>query len=369
MLETVRAYAMLELTTGGERDDALEGLARYCTGEALSAAEGLIGPAQVDWLNRVRDDLESYRIALAWLIESDRHTEAAEIAWGLMFFWLIRGQAAEGLRWYELTLARPSLPPHAESQALVGAAIMLYAQGAHVRARARAIRAVALAEKTNDMEMVAQAEQLLGHIEFALGHTDAARDRFARCATDFRAVPIPWLRGFVLTGLAQVALGTGNAGGAERLLDEATPLLRHTGPWFLSLPRYLRALLEVRRGHVDEAISWLRESLTDVRELHDYFAFFYTLVPLAAAASLKGEDAWAARILGARDAVSQRTGITLVDPSVHDLSERAEREVRARLGPDRWAIAYAAGRKMTIDALLKDIDRLPIERSRNDGPP
>ena len=34
MLETVRAYAALELTAAGERDDALAGLARYCVGEA-----------------------------------------------------------------------------------------------------------------------------------------------------------------------------------------------------------------------------------------------------------------------------------------------------------------------------------------------
>jgi hypothetical protein len=47
----------------------------------------------------------------------------------------------------------------------------------------------------------------------------------------------------------------------------------------------------------------------------------------------------------------------VVDKSVNDVREQAEREVRARLGPDRWAQAYAAGRKTTIDALLKDIDR------------
>ena len=69
MLETVRAYAALELTASGERDDALEGLARYCTAEAALAAEGLVGPAQAEWLDRVRDDLENYRGALAWLIE------------------------------------------------------------------------------------------------------------------------------------------------------------------------------------------------------------------------------------------------------------------------------------------------------------
>src|SRR4029453_4038329 len=44
MLETVRAYAALELTAAGERDDALEGLARYCGREATRAAERLGGP-------------------------------------------------------------------------------------------------------------------------------------------------------------------------------------------------------------------------------------------------------------------------------------------------------------------------------------
>ena len=113
----------------------------------------------------------------------------------------------------------------------------------------------------------------------------------------------------------------------------------------------------MRRGNPDEAIALVRESLTRIRELHDKFAFVYALVPLAAAAVLKGDDAWAARILGARDAVTERTGADGRRQSVHDLREQAEREVRARLGPDRWAAAYAAGRTTSIDALLKDIDR------------
>jgi hypothetical protein len=72
--------------------------------------------------------------------------------------------------------------------------------------------------------------------------------------------------------------------------------------------------------------------------------------------ALKRNDVWAARILGIRDAVAERTGATLADPSVHELRAETERDVRARLGPDRWARAYAAGRKASIDSLLKDID-------------
>jgi predicted ATPase/DNA-binding XRE family transcriptional regulator len=356
MLETVRAYAARELTAAAERDDAMEGLVRYSTGEASLAAQGLVGAAQVEWLNRVRDDLETYRVALAWLIERGRPAEAADIAWSVMFFWLIRGHAAEGLRWYEQILTLPSLAAAAESRVLLGTAFMWYAQGELERARPGLTRALALAYDARDMEMIVQAENLCGYLEHAGGNFNAARDRFTRSVEGFRNLTIPWGTGNALSGLAGVALATGDTGLAERLLDNAASGLEPCGPWFLLLTLYFRAILAVRRGKPDEAIAWVRESLTRIRELHDKFEFVYAMVPLAAAAVLKGDDEWAARILGAREAVTETTGATVVDPSVHDLRERAEREARARLDPDRWARAYAAGRRSSIDALLNDID-------------
>jgi predicted ATPase/DNA-binding XRE family transcriptional regulator len=356
MLETVRAYAALELAAAGERDDALEGLARYCAGEASLAAKGLVGHAQAEWLDRVRDDLESHRAALTWLIERCRPAEASDIAWGLNLFWMIRGHAAEGLRWYEETLALPSLPPDAEARALVGAGVMWYAQGDLVRARTGLMRALELASGAGDKSMAVQAENMLGHVEYGAGDVHAARDRFVRSVEGFKTLAFPWGAGNALSGLAGATLATGDAEQAERLLEEAESVLRHAGPWFSSLALYVRGILEVRRGNPDKAIALSRESLTHIRKLHDKFAFVYALVPLAAAAALKGDDAWAAQIFGARDAVTERTGATVVDESVHDLNEQSEREVRARLGPDRWARAYAAGRSASIDSLMKDID-------------
>jgi predicted ATPase/DNA-binding XRE family transcriptional regulator len=363
MLETVRAYAALELTAAGERDDALAGLARYCTGDAALAAEGLVGPAQAEWLDRVRDDLESYRGALTWLIERGRPAEAANIAWGLMHFWVIRGHAAEGLQWYEQILNLPSLPPVHESEALVGAAMMWYSQGELGLARTGLTRALALAHDAGDATMVAEAEHLLGHVEHAVGNANAARERFTRSVDGFRALAIKWGVGNSLNGMAKVALATGDAAEAERLLDEATSVLQHC-PWHLALVSYRRAILAVRRGNPDEAIASVRGSLTLFRQLHDKYAIVYAMVPLAAAAALKGDDLWAARILGARNAVTERTGATVVDKWVHALGEQAEREVRARLGPDRWARAYASGRVASIDSLLNDIDSALRSRAR-----
>jgi len=364
MLETVRAYAATELTASGDRDEGLEGLARYCTDEASLAAEGLIGRAQGEWLDRVRDDLENYRSALAWLIERDRATEASTIACGLKYFWLIRGHATEGLQWYEEILNLPDLPPAAELRTLAGAVVLWYTQGELDRARTGLKRALSLAHGPDDMGVVANAEYLFGHVEHAAGNVGVARDWFARSIDKFRSLAIPSGTGTALSAMASVSLVTGDADLAEQLLDEATSVLRDAGPWFLTWTLYVRAILAVRRGNPDKAIALLRESLTCIRDLHDQFAFVYSLVPLAAAAVLKGDDTWAARILGTRHAVTERTGVTVVDRAVQDLREQAEREARARLGPDRWGRAYAAGRVTSIDSVIKDIDSALKTRHR-----
>jgi predicted ATPase/DNA-binding XRE family transcriptional regulator len=356
MLDTVRTYAGRELAASGERDDAMEGLVRYCTAEAGRAADGLVGPAQAEWLDRVREDLESYRGALAWLIERGRPVEAIGIAWSLMFFWLIRGYTGEGLLWYEQIRNQPSVPPAAESRALVGTAVMCYMQGDLSRARGVLTRAMQLARDSSDGEIVAYAEIMFGHVEHAEGNLDVARDHFTRSRKSFETLAIRWGVGNALSGLAGVVLATGDAEHAERLLDQATSVLRGVGPWFLVVTLYVRATVAARRGSPDEAIALVREALTCIRDLQDKFTFVATLVPLAVAAVLKGDDAWAARILGARDAVIERTGITLIDRPVRDLREETERDARARLGPNRWAHAYAAGRTASIDAILRDID-------------
>ena len=356
VLETVRAFAARELTASGERDAAFEGLARYCMSQASLATEALVGPAQGQWLGRVHEDLENYRGAMTWLIERRRSTGAAEIAWGLLSFWFIRGHAAEGLWWYEEILKLPSLAPAAESRALVGAAMMSYLQRELGRARIAAERGILIAQSAGDVGVVAMAEIVRGHIAYAVGDMIEARGRFTESLGNFRTLAIPWGVGSALTGLGVVALALDDHRQAERLLDEATAVLPRSGPWYWSLVLSVRAVLAVQRGNADTAIALVRETLTHIRELHDKFAFVHALVPLAAAASLKGDDAWAARILGARDEVADRTGAAVVDNAVRDLQGRVEHDVRARLGRDRWAEAYAAGRRTSMDSLLKEID-------------
>jgi len=355
MLETVRAYASVELAAADERDQAIEGLVRYCTDEASRAAAGLIGSAQADWLDRVRDDVENYRAVMTWLIDRGRADEACAIAWRLMFYWLIRGCAAEGLQWYERCQQVSPLAADVQSRALVGAAVMWFTQGEHGRARDAVTRAIALEPIERDVAVM--GTHLLGHIEQAQGNLSAARDRFTSSAEEFGNLGVTWGLGNALIGQAGVELATGNLQEGERLLDEATVVLQHAGPWFVNLPLYIRAILAVQQRKADDAIDFVRQSLVGSRQVHDKFAFVYALTPLATAAALKGDDAWAARILGTRDALIERIGTASIDRSVLELRASTERGVRERLGAERWVRAHAAGRTASIDALLADIDR------------
>lgn len=355
MLETVRAYATLELLASGERDVALKGLAAYCAREADRAKTGLAASSQVEWLDRVRDDLENYRTTLDWLIERERASDAADITWNLLFFWLIRARGTEALQWCQRILNLPDVSPRAQAKALVGGSVMWYTQGQVGNAREWLTRALSLGPDI-DADVVAMAEILFGHVEQAGGNQEAARERFTRSMEMFRTLSSAWGIGNALMGMASVSLAARDIVTAERLLDEATTVLEQAGPWFLNLPLYIRANLAVQLGQADAAIEYVRESLVCSRALHDKFAFVYALTPLAAAAALKGDDGWAASVLGTRDAVTEQTGASAVDTSVRELRERTEQQIRTRLGEDGWARAYAGGRRASIDSLLRDIE-------------
>jgi hypothetical protein len=237
---------------------------------------------------------------------------------------------------------------------------MWFSQGELAHARAALTRAFALPRAVHGTDAVvwAEAEDVSARVELGRGDLDAAHDWFVRAIESFNALGLPWGVGNSMIGMSGVFIDTGGADRAERLLNEATLILHDGPPWFLARALLVRGILAVRRGAADEALVLVRQSLTHIRELHDKYAFVHAAVPLAAAAALKGDYAWAARILGARNIVAERTGVRVVIKPAQVLSEEVEREVRERLGRERWNRAYAAGRQGSIDALLNDIDHI-----------
>ncbi|HZO28652.1 MAG TPA: hypothetical protein VFH48_21975, partial [Chloroflexota bacterium] len=76
---------------------------------AETAEPEVRGADQVIWLNRLEEELDNLRAALAWCADNDPPT-GLRLAGHLAPFWRLRGANAEGRRWLDDLLARATAP-------------------------------------------------------------------------------------------------------------------------------------------------------------------------------------------------------------------------------------------------------------------
>ena len=203
MLETVRAYAALELTAAGERDDAMEGLARYCAarsrarggGAGRTGAGRMAGsrarrsrelPRRADVAHRARPSRRSVR-----------HRVGADV--------LLADPRPCGRR--PPVVRTDSGPAVASAGGRVESARRRGADVVHAgRARtartALDARAGARPRRRRHGDGRAGSRTCSGTSNIAAGNLDAARDRFTRSVDGFQALAIPWGTGNALSGMA-----------------------------------------------------------------------------------------------------------------------------------------------------------------------
>jgi hypothetical protein len=131
-------------------------------------------------------------------------------------------------------------------------------------------------------------------------------------------------------------------------------------PW-----QNFRALLAVQAKDAPAALALTSQSLKCVRECRDTLAIAFPLTLLAGAAGLMGDHPWVARIAGAREAVTDRTGGRVVNPMGQDLYERTVRDARRRLGPDKWTRAYGPVVEVSTRSFTKSTARSSEPGSSN----
>jgi predicted ATPase/transcriptional regulator with XRE-family HTH domain len=128
MLEMIREYALEQLEVRGEAEALRKRHAACYLVLAETVAPQLHGADQLTWLNRMEQEHDNFRAALAWsaaaadsrLIGS---AEAAELglrlAAALAWFWFVRGYWSEGRTWLSGMLARgETAPPLVRAAAL-----------------------------------------------------------------------------------------------------------------------------------------------------------------------------------------------------------------------------------------------------------
>ncbi|MCK5328738.1 MAG: AAA family ATPase, partial [Candidatus Latescibacteria bacterium] len=102
MLETIREYAWEKLEESGELDALGPRFTAYFLRFAEQAEPELYGPDQMWWFDRIVDEYDNIRAALAWLYDRRDLVDGLRLVGALGWFWFRRARFAEGQHWLEL---------------------------------------------------------------------------------------------------------------------------------------------------------------------------------------------------------------------------------------------------------------------------
>jgi tetratricopeptide (TPR) repeat protein len=338
-------------------------------------------------LDATARELDNFRLALGWCLETDV-AKGLHLVRRLNLLWIFRGLESEGRRWYEAFLARTSERSVERGLALWRSAWIAWEQGDFAAARAEAEETSALARELQSWRVLGQALHLLGMIaastgdhELALHFCDEARGAFLRAGIDEDIPPkrerasVIWRTGeragarrtveeylsarrargelnelgWSLFDLAGLALDEGNAEGARQLLGESLTTFRECGdePGTASALSDLGFVLALG-GEDRRAVPLLHEGLVRLRQTGQRPRMARALARRAVLAARDADFARAAVLAGAAHSVDAYVGVA-TDPPTRRAMDEALTAMKAQLGEQAFAHAFATGQEMSVE--------------------
>jgi tetratricopeptide (TPR) repeat protein len=195
------------------------------------AKDGMLGPLQADWLDRLQTDLDNIRATLAWFIETYDQDRALSLIVTMSNFWLMRGMVVEGLRWMDQALALGPPPSNAIlSESLRMLAAMAGLRADTDRAMSAAQRALEIAIEVGDPNATTKARSSLGAAMYFNNDLDGAEAMWKEALAE---VPDDEsghrMRATLLNNLGVIYSLRGETDAAERYYVESLEFIRETG--------------------------------------------------------------------------------------------------------------------------------------------
>jgi predicted ATPase/transcriptional regulator with XRE-family HTH domain len=300
MLEPIRQFAAQRVEEMGEKDLLFDLHLDWCLSLAQRAARELRGPGQQQWLERLEQEHDNLRAALAWSEQDGARREAGlRLASALWRFWAIRGHLSEGRRWLEPALSvSDDVPANVRADGLNAAGNLARDQGDLTRSRRSHEEGLALRRELGDVRGAALSLNNLGTVLMDQGEYQRATLLYEEALSLFREHAGEWE---IAIGLHNLGIALGHRGEHARaatLLDEALVLWERLGET-ASRARSLDGLGEVerKRADLDRAEALHMESLALRRELGDTIGTSMALRNLGLVASYRGDNALAIRLM------------------------------------------------------------------------
>lgn len=353
LLETVRQYGRDRLVESKESDEVLDHHLAFFLNLAEQAESHFERADQTVWFNRLEEEHDNFRRALAWSVQS-APVDGVRLGGLLGRFWMVRSHLTEGGKWFKKLLERSgdqSAPLRAK--ALNWAGWIATRQLDYAPARALHGESLTIYRELGDQRGVADSTWRLGIIAMNEADHGAAVAFLEETLSIFRRLGYEQGILEVLGDLGHEAWHQGHCSAARRLLEEAVSRARRSGQTrVLVFALYSLGLVAFDQHGYVEAHSHYTEGLTTARELGDMYYGVQIVEHFAALIAAEGQYIGAARLLAAADAFRKFEGIPL--PFAHRLDyDRPLATIRAALSDDDFTAAWAEGRAMTLEQAIE----------------
>jgi non-specific serine/threonine protein kinase len=357
LLETLRQYGQERLEAHGRSvtDSVRTQHLSYFAGVAREGALAMSGPDQAEWLERLETELDNIRAALDWGKTMDAPPERVRLALGLCsalhVSWMRRGHGREARQHLkDLLEHRNGQTPSGQRahSLIVAGSLALWQDGDNSRAWTLLNEGLALAERLGDTPAIAKAHQSLGQLLYNRGQYADSRVhhekalRLGRADGDGLGIRIS------LENLADLSAEERNVEAAielyESALAQARDMTDHHG-----MASVLQSMgwLAHSTGKRGRATGLIGEALSIMQRIGCLHCSARYLMDLAFVTDISREGERVVCLLGAADALRDRTGIVPSQTSAERLRETLS-AARLQMGEDAYASAWNYGRGMTL---------------------
>ncbi|MEV0700662.1 LuxR C-terminal-related transcriptional regulator [Saccharopolyspora sp. NPDC050389] len=356
LLKTIQEYGR-ERLGGGTKELALR---RRHRDHFLLLAEHVdaewLGPHQVEWLTRLRQDRSNLRTALDFCrVEPGEGHDGLRMAAALRFFWAAGGSLREGRYWLDEMLRTVPEPDQQRARALAANGLVSAMQGDTEAARALLTEARDAARRAESGTVLALTAHITGLVDLLRNANEAATSRLAEALERREMLQHDGVALLSLPNLALLAIFRGDCERAVELCEQCQEICEEHGElWGRSWAELILGMARWRQGDFPDALAHLHECLRIKQLFNDGPGILMAIEVEAWVSAAQGRVARAARLSSAVAHLWRPLGRYLFGLE-HYLGWHADADARIRnaLPTAELRAARSRGAEYTMDELIR----------------
>ncbi|MEZ4564142.1 MAG: BTAD domain-containing putative transcriptional regulator [Thermomicrobiales bacterium] len=291
MLETIREYAEELARASPGSDRVIATFEQYLHDLLLRAEQGLRGPEQIAWLDRLADDHDNLRATMGAMLARGDGRAALDLAPRLWEFWRIRGYLAEGTSWLQRALAAaPDADPAARAAAEFGLGKLAIDLGDYEGAESHFRVSAGIWEILSDQPRLVDAWNALLIVKLNTNELAEAQVLGEHALDVARATGDTFSTATALFNLGLVARTENRLEEAVALLEEALALWRdQQNPKWIALTTQALGISSRRLGDLARARALFEESKAICQRQHNVYGVAVAVSELGLIALAQGE--------------------------------------------------------------------------------